>query len=246
MAWLEHHLIRRAHVGFFHGMETFEAYSPFCRNPQLVHDIHLRKSDHIDPAALELKIRAAAAGTQPLRIVYVGRADPMKGPLDWLEVLDKVRRTGVAFKARWIGDGSELPRLRALIAERGLEGHVATPGFSSDRSAILADLRGADVFLFCHKTPESPRCLIEALASGTPIVGYDGAFARDLIRNNGGGELVPVNDVEALAEQVVNLVRDSDRRATLIYNAAKDGAPFDDVSVFRHRSELIREHLPAR
>lgn len=245
MAWLERRLIRRAHVGFFHGGETFDAYAPFSHNPQLVHDIHLSKSDHISPAALENKLQATA-NAGPLKIVYVGRADAMKGPLDWLEVLEAVHRAGVEFEAEWLGDGTELDRMRARIAEKGLQDRISAPGFTSDRAAVLDALRAADLFLFCHKTPESPRCLIEALASGAPIVGYDGAFARDLISGNGGGVLAPLNDVATLARQVVDLARDPSRRAELIRKAAADGAPFDDVSVFRHRSDLIREHLPPR
>ena len=207
MAWLERRLIRRAHVGFFHGGETFDAYAPFSRNPQLVHDIHLSKSDHISPAALENKLQATA-NAGPLKIVYVGRADAMKGPLDWLVVLEAVHRTGVEFEAEWLGDGNELDRMRARIAEKGLQDRISAPGFTSDRAAVLDALRAADLFLFCHKTPESPRCLIEALASGAPIVGYDGAFARDLISGNGGGVLAPLNDVATLARQVGDLARD--------------------------------------
>jgi glycosyltransferase involved in cell wall biosynthesis len=246
MAWLERRLIRRAHVGFFHGGETFDAYSPFSRNPQLVHDIHLSKSDHIDTAALEAKARLAAAGSGPLKILYVGRADAMKGPLDWVEVLTSAKAAGVDFAAQWIGDGAQLAAMRARIIEKGLEGRITTPGFISDRAGILAAYRAADIFLFCHKTPESPRCLIEALASGAPIVGYDGAFARELIHVNGGGALSPLNDTAALAGQILRLARDPGRRAAMIRNAAADGAPFDDISVFRHRSELIVKHLPPR
>lgn len=246
MAWLERRLIRRAHVGFFHGGETFDAYSPFCRNPHLVHDIHLSKSDHIDPAMLEAKVQAASTGSGPLKILYLGRAEPMKGPLDWVDVLEAVQRAGVDFRAQWLGDGSELATMRARIAEKGLENRIATPGFATDRATVLAALRSADLFLFCHKTLESPRCLIEALASGTPIIGYDGAFARDLIKDNGGGALVPPNDIAGLATQLIELARAPGRRAELVRNAAADGMPFDDVSVFRHRSELIRAHLPPR
>lgn len=242
MAWLERRLIRRAHVGFFHGRETFETYAPFCRNPQLVHDIHIRKQDHIGPDALETK--TVGAGQPLLKIVYMGRADPMKGPFDWIDVLKRAADAEAQFQASWIGEGSELELMRRKIAEHGLTDRVATPGFVSDRVLVLKALREADIFLFCHKTPESPRCLIEALTSGTPIVGYEGAFARDLISPHGGGVLVPLNDVAALSEQVIEISRDPKQLAELIRRAAADGAPYDDVSVFHHRSELIREHLP--
>jgi len=246
MAWLERHLIRRAHVGFFHGRETYDAFAPFCRNPQLVHDIHISKADHISAAALAAKVdsRANGRGNGPLKIVYMGRADPMKGPYDWVEVLRRAHDAGVDFQASWIGEGTELAQMRHRITAAGLDDRIKTPGFASDRAVVLDALRGADIFLFCHKTPESPRCLIEALISGTPIVGYDGAFARDLISGHAGGALVPLNDVGALVQQVIALSQDPARLSDLIRNAAADGAPYDDVSVFRHRSDLIREHLP--
>ena len=59
--------------------------------------------------------------------------------------------------------------------------------------------------MFCHKTPESPRNLIEALVSGAPIVGYDSPFPRDLIAAHGGGVLTPLNDVNALVDSLASL-----------------------------------------
>jgi len=88
MAWLEKHLIGHAHVGFFHGRETFDTYAPYCRNPQLIHDIHITKSDHISQDAQTAKL--SRIGTKPLNIVYMGRADEMKGPFDWVDVLSQV------------------------------------------------------------------------------------------------------------------------------------------------------------
>ena len=245
MAALERRLIRRAAVGLFHGRETYETYAPFCRNPQLVHDIHLKKADHITPEQLKSKAALAQAGQGPLRIVYLGRADPMKGPHDWVEVLRQVGAAGVEYSATWLGDGSEMEQMKAQIATYGMGAHVQTPGFSKDRSHVLTALREAQIFLFCHKTPESPRCLIEALVSGTPIVGYDGAFASDLIHDHGGGVLSPLNDTVALARNVIALAQNPARLSDMILRAAQDGAPYDDETVFRHRSELLRAHLTA-
>ena len=244
MAALERWAIRRADLGLFHGRETYEAYAPFSRDPQLVHDIHIRKQDRIGPEALAGKV--AAAGTGPLRIAYVGRADAMKGPMDWVAVLERLAAKGVDFRAEWLGNGDEVPAMAARIATAGLGDRVALRGFVADRAAVLEAYRRAQVFLFCHRTPESPRNLIEALVSGTVLVGHDGAFARDLIHVHGGGVLRPMGDVEGLAGVLADLAGDRARLAGLIERAAADGAPFNDEDVFRHRSELIRGHLPRR
>lgn len=244
MAWLERALIRRATLGLFHGRETFKTYAPFSRNPQLVHDIHIRKQDHIAAQALEAKCARAAAGQAELRILYAGRADAMKGPHDWLDVLERLAARGVAFSAEWLGDGTELAAMRARVDGGPLAGRVALPGFVAARDRVRTAMQEADMLLFCHKTPESPRCLIEALTCGCPILGYDSAFPADLIAGHGGGVLVPPGDRDALADAVAGLARDPAALAGLIGKAARDGAGFDDETVFHHRSALIRQHLP--
>ncbi|WP_207101602.1 glycosyltransferase [Paracoccus shandongensis] len=241
MAALEKWVIRRAALGLFHGRETYDAYARFCRQPQLVHDIHVGKSDHISPDALPCKQHAAAEG--PLRIVYAGRADPMKGPLDWVEVLAMLARRGVDFRATWLGDGPLLAEMRAAIDAAGLTLKIELPGFVSDRGTVLEALRQAHVMLFCHKTPESPRCLIEALVSGTPLIGYEGTFAADLISGHGGGQLAPMDDTAALAYILANLAQDRTKLADMMKRAVRDSSEFHDEAVFEHRACLIRDHL---
>ncbi len=76
---------------------------------------------------------------------------------------------------------------------------------------LLRQLKTRDVFVFCHKIPESPRCLIEALQCGVPIVGYESAYPRDLIQQNGGGLLTVPNDPLALANELTDLAGDRPR-----------------------------------
>lgn len=243
MAYMERRVVRRATLGLFHGRETFEAYSPHCRGrSEMVHDIHISHKDHIAPEALQEKQADAVRG--PLRICYTGRVDAMKGPFDWLKVLRRLAERGVDFQATWLGDGSLRLAMQRRVGEYGLTDRVIMPGFASARESVLDTLRQSHLMLFCHKTPESPRCLIEALISGTPIVGYDSAFPRDLIAAHGGGRLVPRDDIAGLADQVADLDRDRSVLANLMAKAAADGAPFADTEVFQHRSALIKQYLP--
>lgn len=241
MAWLERYIIRRASLGMFQGRDTYEAYAPYCSQPQMVYDVNVDKSEQISSDALTSKI--AATSNPPIKIVYTGRATTMKGPQDWITVLENLRAAGVDFQATWLGDGPELDAMRDRSASAGLQERLHFTGFISDRASVLEYLRNADIFLFCHKTPEAPRCLIEALISGTPIVGYHSANSEDLISEHGGGCLTPANDTAALSSAIVQLARDPKVLAEMISNAAKDGNKFDDESVFRHRSETIKRFL---
>ncbi|SDY11996.1 glycosyltransferase [Citreimonas salinaria] len=242
MAALERAVISRATLGLFHGRETYEAYAPYARAAELVHDILLEKSDRIDADALTAKQAEARLG--PLRIIYAGRAEAMKGPMDWIDTLAALKTRGVAFRAKWLGDGAERPAMQAAVARAGLSDAVSLPGFVADRAAVLRSLRAAHVFLFCHRTPESPRCLIEALASGTPLLGHDGAYARDLVsRDPRAARLFPMGDAAAMAAGLAAFDTDRTALAGAMAAARTCGEGFDSETVFAHRAELLRRYL---
>ena len=236
---LEKRVIRSSALGLFHGRATFSAYSKFASNPHLVHNIHVGKEFTISEDALSKKI--AQCGDRPLKIIYTGRMHPDKGPLDWLKTVELVRQSGISFEATWFGSGPMSEDMARHISEHNLGDFVHLPGQLSDRAALLSAIRSADVMLFCHLTPESPRCLIEALISGTPIVGYKSDYSADLIADNGGGILTEMEPA-ALAKAIVDLASDRALLAELIANAARDGADFNDEAVFKHRSVLMKQY----
>jgi glycosyltransferase involved in cell wall biosynthesis len=207
-----------------------------------VHNIHLKPNDAIPGPRLREKA-AEIKGAAPLKIGYVGRADSPKGAWDWLEALKKLVGSGVELEATWLGDGPILEELRAKAQQLGLDGRVHFPGFVADRAQVLEFLRNSHLLLFCHKVPESPRVLMEALVCGTPIFGYDSPYPRDLIAHERWGILTPQHDVAALAELILMLDRDRAALAEMVMETSSAAAVFNDQAVFRHRSELIKRYL---
>ena len=234
------YLTRRGTLGLFQGRETYDALAGHSRNPACVYDVHTHVTDLIDVSALQRKKARIASGA-PLRICYVGRAAAMKGPQDWVAALAHAARAGVPFEARWLGDGPLVEDMRDVIRQNGLEGTIRLEGYVGDRDTVLSAMRESDLFVFCHKTPESPRCLIEALVCGCPIVGYDSPYPRGLIADAGGGLLTPQNDPAALGRVIAQLHADRAGLADLVGKAAVNGARFDEESVYRQRADLIRE-----
>ena len=240
-------LIERAALVMCHGADCYDGYRPLNRNAVLVHNIHASADDHLSEAKTAEKVERirAAAPSSPLRVCYAGRMAPEKAPGDWISAIERaVKQHGVDVRATWLGDGPLRADVERRVDAAGLRDRVALPGFTTDRQAVLDAIRAADVFLFTHVTPESPRCLIEALISATPIVGYDSHYPADLISNHGGGRLTPIGDVETLAETLAALARDRAALADLVARARRDGDRFTSEAVFRHRSDLMKQYLP--
>ena len=81
--------------------------------------------------------------------------------------------------------------------------------------------------------------------SGAPIIGYDGAYPRELTETHGGGRFVPRGDVNALLKVVIALAGARVELAGLQKQARQDGQLFDQDSVFQHRSEILKNVLGA-
>jgi colanic acid/amylovoran biosynthesis glycosyltransferase len=244
MKWGSLHTIKRARLGLFHGLTVYQSYAPYSSRPMVVHDIHLDQNDILREEALETRLNSVR---DRVSILYVGRVHEMKGPRQWLDTVEQVIRTASPdqprIEAKWYGDGPAIEELRDLVSKRGLSDWIAFPGNVSARSEVLDILRAADLFVFCHLTPESPRCLIEALMCGLPILGFESAYANALTSPYGGGATVPIGDVDALAEIVKKYVSDKEARNNLSRAALHSGQQFSEQSVFRRRSELIKQFL---
>ena len=180
--------LEHSSLALLQGQDVYDAYSPLCPNPHKVYHMPISNEDYITQAQLQSNLNGINE-SRPLKLCYIGRAIEMKGPIDWLETLHELIKNGVEFNATWLGDGSLLPSMRAMAENLGMTDYVHFSGYVSDREQVLQTLRNSDIFLFCHKTPESPRCLVEALASGCPLIGYGSAYPKEIVAQRGGGDL---------------------------------------------------------
>ncbi len=239
----EHHIIRHARLGLFHGAETFAAYAGLPRHAFLTHDVHTKTDDLISRPEFHQKTLEALDSGLPLKIGYAGRATAMKAPLDWLGVLVRLQEMGVEYEAAWLGDGEMLPEMEAFIARHDLSGRIKMPGFVSDRGQVLSFLRSRHVLLCTHVTPESPRIILESLICATPVAGYANDYVADVVAAEDRRLLAPLGDIDRLAAIIAGLARDRPALAAAIGSAGKAGELFNDEAVFRHRADLIKQYL---
>jgi glycosyltransferase involved in cell wall biosynthesis len=231
----------RSTLALLQGQEVFDAYKDIAPNPHKVLNVQVSDKDHVSPDRLKAKLDRSRTDS-PLSISYAGQAIERKGPFDWLEALRGAFRAGVKFQATWFGEGPLLPEMKRAAAELGIGEIVSFPG-SVGRSEIMTALQAADIFLFCHKIGESPRCLGEALASGAPLVGYGTEYPRELVATCGGGEFADMNDWEKLVEIIVALDRDRALLRRLTEGAAASGRSLDRDRAMQNRIDLIKMHL---
>jgi rhamnosyl/mannosyltransferase len=113
-----------------------------------------------------------------------------------------------------VGGGGEEADLRALSTSLGLDGRVHFAG-SVDDAALLAYYRAADVFVLpsIHPAEAFGLSMIEAMASGTPVVCTELGTGTSFVNRHGEtGLVVPPGDATALARAITRLLGDPEER----------------------------------
>ena len=112
-----------------------------------------------------------------------------------------------------LGEGEERSKLEALISELGISENVDMPGFVDNPYKYMAR---AEVFALSSIWEGLPTVLIEALACGTRIVSTDcpPSSPRKILGEGKYGTLVPVGDIEALANALLNTLTNKDNVLT--------------------------------
>lgn len=128
-------------------------------------------------------------------LLFVGRLAPQKGVDVLLRALADIDGE---WRLRIAGDGPERSRLCDLAMELGVSARVEFLGWTQ-RSDLPALYQSADVFVFPSYDEGMPNVVLEALASGLPIVATRIAGNEQLVLDRENGLLVPPGDSAAFA-----------------------------------------------
>jgi glycosyltransferase involved in cell wall biosynthesis len=161
------------------------------------------------------------AGTGVPVIVGIGRLCVQKDFALLIRAFAEVRHQQEA-RLLILGEGEERPNLERLVRTLDLGDAVALPGFVSNPAAYLG---GAAVLAVSSRVEGFGNVLVEALAAGTPVVSTNCVCGPAEILSDGRyGRLVPVGDVQAMAQAILDLLTGPPPDYDLLRRRAEDFA----------------------
>jgi glycosyltransferase involved in cell wall biosynthesis len=150
-------------------------------------------------------VRKRAPGDR-FRIGWAGRLTAIKRPLDLVRAAARVEGSVLVLA----GDGELRAETEALAREFGVDARFL--GYVDDIGERYATF---DAFLLTSQNEGTPVVAIEALAAGVPVVATDAGGTRTVVDDGETGFLVPVGDVDALADRLTRLRDDPELRSRL-------------------------------
>ena len=143
------------------------------------------------------------------RILSVGRVVYQKGFDLALRALAELKDLGWQWTIA--GDGPQMPVLQAMVEEHGLQNRIHFLGWLT-ANQLKEQYASANLFLFPSRHEGMPNAVLEAMASGLPVIATRIAGNEELVVNDETGKLVPTEDVESLRESLRLLLVDAQKR----------------------------------
>jgi glycosyltransferase involved in cell wall biosynthesis len=183
-----------------------------------------------DPGLRARGRRALGVPPEAFVVARVSRVYPDKGVGDVVEAAALVVPKAPEAWFLVVGDGDELGHLRERARELGVAERVRFTGFYTNLPEVLG---AADVLTMTSRMDELGLATLEALAAGCPVVAIQhGPIIAEAVEHEVNGILLPEGDVRALAEALLALHADPERRARLGAAARRRWAERYGLEVF--------------
>lgn len=166
--------------------------------------------------APELKDRVFQNPDLSPRLGTVGLLNAAKGHDVLLEAFARLRERFPSAGLVMVGEGALRASLERRIDRLGLADRVVLAGYRNDVPRVLKEL---DLFVFPSLWEGMPYVVLEAMASGLPVVATDVNGSRDLVVPGETGTIVPPSDVDALDDACADILDDPRKAKTMANNA---------------------------
>lgn len=154
--------------------------------------------------------RAYDTSAAPLHLLYVGRLAPEKQLDTMLRGVAAAREQGADVLLRLVGSGGEGETLQRLVAELELSSVVTFVPWTDD---VASEMAAADLFVFSSAHEGYGLVLLEAMATGLPIVTSDVGCVGEVVEDGEHGLVLREVTPEAVGKAIAALAAGPERRA---------------------------------
>lgn len=137
-----------------------------------------------------------------------------------------------------IGDGPMKDEIRTYVQKAELENHILFTGFIDYIPEILHEL---NIFLMTSKTEGLGTSVLDAFASGLPVISTNGGGLKETVFHNETGLSANVGDSETLAGHVVHLMRDDAKRNELTQSALQFVQQFSKQNTAKRTYQIYQD-----
>jgi glycosyltransferase involved in cell wall biosynthesis len=171
-------------------------------------------------------------------ISTVAELNSNKNHIQLIKAIEKLGRPDIFYFI--VGNGELGNYLKSYIIDHNLNKKIKLLGYRKDVPELLA---ATDIFSLMSFREGLPRCIMEAMAAGKPIIATNVRGNRDLIQDGVNGILVPIGDVDATAVAIKVLIDNEKLRYKMGNEGRKIIEDYSIENVIREMDEIYGNYL---
>lgn len=184
------------------GLPAARAYKKYAQDTLTFFDTRLASTMMATREDIARKVDRILGGA-PLRLVYTGRLEKMKGADQLVEI---ARRLNFPFSLDIFGAGDLASEIRQDVEKYSLSDRVRVHDPIDFESQLVPRLRNeADLFLCCHVQSDPSCTYLETLGCGVPILGYANEAWSGINTASDVGWTVPIRRPDLMANRISHL-----------------------------------------
>jgi glycosyltransferase involved in cell wall biosynthesis len=194
----------------------------------------------IDVSRFSPSPNGARPSDRTTRVLAVGRLDVRKGHIFLVEALGRLVREGLDVRLTIVGEGPERGSLEQLARDLGVADRLELPG-AVGQDDIPAYFRDADIFSMLSFAEGVPTVLMEAMASGLPVVAPRIMGIPELVEDGVSGTLVTPAHVEELTSALRRQIEGPEERRRMgVAGRERVVSTFEVAECVRRVADLMR------
>jgi glycosyltransferase involved in cell wall biosynthesis len=167
-------------------------------------------------------------------LLAIAEFTPRKRHRDLINALAKVANPQVHLALA--GEGPIRPEIEELAQKLGIKQQVHFLGYRRDIPTLI---QAADAVLLVSQQEGLPRSIMEAMCLNTPVIGSNIRGTRDLLEND-CGLLVELGDTDALAQAMIQVVKNPDSLAVMAEKAQAKIVSYDLKAIIQQYTDIYQ------
>lgn len=163
-------------------------------------------------------------------ILFVGTLKSVKGIRYLLEAINIIKNNGLSPTLLIVGEGDERKYLEKISVNFGIVNNVKFVGGKCNKE-VFEYMAAADMLILPSISEGLPIVILEAMASGLPVVATKVGGIQDIINDGENGILIDSMDPKQIADSIIFLLSNDDRRGTMSYNNRKKAQKYSWVQI---------------
>ena len=183
-----------------------------------------------------IEVMAYAKEKKKKKIVTAGRLAKQKNHRLLISAFKRVYKLHPDYLLEIYGEGDLRQELERQIVEEGMSSHVKLMGNKKNLHECMAD---AEMFVLSSDYEGQSNSLLEAMMMGLPCISTDCAGSDEIIQNRVNGLIVPVGDVAALANAMLEYIENKNLLQSVLSKSKQAMVEFNTNKVIEQWNAIV-------